>query len=165
MTRVATITTDCLPSWAQVAGATMTEDYYPTIDTDFRLYQRRQNSAWLIEVLDEIEQLAQLPAGWDSHGAASLNIEKISLAKMAIESLADRLRDLPRPRVVTASRSGGIQFEWGAHCGKYFELETVSPSDVEFLYIDPANGLELEKQVELDHYQINEIAGFISRTE
>ena len=144
-------------------GATITEHDCLQIDLGSRRRRSRFKSAWLTEVVDQIDRLARLPAGWDSYGADRPDVETVSASRSLIECIADPFRGLPRPTVVMATRSGGIQFEWGVHGGAYFELEFVSPTCVEYLFVDRPRHIEVEVCVDIqnDSDFIDKVAKYI----
>ena len=162
MTEIATITDECV-SFVEYrqAGATISEDDYETID--YNLRPSRSRSKWLPELLQEIDRLARLAAGWDSYGAGRPSPDIILAARNLIEHLADSYLGLPRPTVVTATRSGGIQFEWGSDHDRYFELECVGPETAEYLFSERGLGLEIEGSTQFKTDQIDRVIGFILR--
>ena len=152
MTRLATITSDCvfMPG-TRMSGATVSENDYPPIDPDLRSTRGRFSSSWLPEIRDELDELTRLRAGWDSYDADPPVAGIVSAAKEFIEAVADPFRGLPRPSIVTATRNGGVQFEWGTHGGKYFELEFESPTRVEYLFVDPTESIVTEESSDFEN--------------
>ncbi len=126
---------------------------------------RSPPASWLVEVQQEIDRLAQLPAGWDSYGADAPDNAILSAARSVIGRIATINEGLPPPTVVAPSRSGGIQFEWGVHGRAYFELEFVSPSCVEYLFVDRSRGIEVEDAANIhdDGNFMAEVADYILR--
>jgi hypothetical protein len=162
MTELATITDECVSfiEYRQ-AGATISENDYETID--YHLRRSRSQSKWLPELLREIDRLARLAAGWDSYGADPPSPDMILAARKLIEHLTESYLGLPRPTVVTATRSGSIQFEWGSDHDRYFELECVSPETAEYLFSERGLRLEIEGSTQFKTEQIDKVIGFILR--
>ena len=104
----------------------------------------RTTTICLAEKLCEIDRLAQLPAGWDSNGADRPDPEAVSASRTLLQRIVESDLGLSCPAVVTASRGGGIQFEWGSHDSTYFELECLSADHVEYYFCDVANQIEKE---------------------
>jgi len=130
-------------------GATITEGEYRLIDPNYGLSESRLNAGWMTGVLQEVDELAQLPAGWDSYGADPPEPNLVATARRLIELIADER--LPAPAVVTATRMGGIQFEWGSHDGVYFEVECAAPDEVEYYFVDSRRGVEEEGRLPILH--------------
>lgn len=114
--------------------------------------------AWLLSFIEEIEQLIRLPRGWDSNGALPPDSNTALGALELIYSLA-QLR-WSQPTVTTATRSGGIQFEWGNHDSIYFELECVSRDTAEYFFSDKTRHIEKEGIVHSGE-SLGEIASLI----
>ena len=151
MTGTPTITTESVPLLRyRPEGATISEDDYRPIDPNFQLVPSRFMTHWLAEVLDEIDKLAQLPPGWDSNGAGPVEAEIVAAARRLIREIANPYVGIPRPTVLTATRSGGIQFEWGSHEDAYFELEILNRDNVQYFQCDPCSGTEKEGIVNID---------------
>ncbi len=164
MSGTATITPEPISiSGFRSEGATITEHDYLPIELSFRKPRSRFRSAWLDEIVDQIDRLARLPAGWDSYGADRPDAEIISASRRLIECIADPFRGLSRPTIVTATRRGGIQFEWGVHDGAYFELEIVSPTSVEYLFVDRPQRIEVEDSadIQIDSDLIDKVDRYI----
>ena len=116
---------------------------------------------WFSEVENQIELLAELPQGWDSNGADSPSESAVFAARDVARSLAQL--ECPAPAAVTATRGGGIQFEWGAHGGAYLELECVERDTAEFFFSDPEHHEQVEGAVRSGD-GLDEILSYISRT-
>lgn len=166
MSDAATITVEREPmSKYRLVGATISENDCWSIDPNFRLSQARYEATWLANVLDEIDQLAKLPAGWDSNGAGAPDPKLVAAGRDLIGLIADPVKRLPAPTVVTTSRSGGIQFEWGVYDGVYCELECVTPDEIEFYFVDHRNLAEHEGRLPIHCHVLPErLADFIRRT-
>ena len=94
---------------------------------------------WLPFVGEQLQAMASLPEGWDSHGASRPDVRLIVSAQGLIECLA-QVPDLPQPHV-NPTRNGGVQFEWDAG-ERYFELEIVAERAATYLYSDEAARIE-----------------------
>jgi hypothetical protein len=97
---------------------------------------------WFARFMEEIEQLCQLSRGWDSNGADPPEEPMIMAALEIAASLA--MVEWTQPSVITATRSGGIQFEWGQHDKVYFELECISRDTAQYFFSDKALRIERE---------------------
>ena len=96
---------------------------------------------WLLPALSGLQELASLPAGWDSYGAPPIDpgcvIKAVHVLMEAMEP------DTPAPSVVPTSR-GGVQFEW--HIGGIdFEIE-IEPTYLVSAYYRAAGGA-VEKEI------------------
>ena len=94
---------------------------------------------WLPFVQKQLDAVASLRAGWDSHGGPSPDARLVATGRNLVECLA-RVAGLPQPHV-NPTRCGGVQFEWEAG-PRYFELEVVAERAAEYLYSDGAAHLE-----------------------
>lgn len=96
---------------------------------------------WLPPTLSGLQELAALPAGWDSYGAPPIDPEcLIKAVQVLVEAMEP---DTPAPSVVPTSR-GGVQFEW--HTGGVdFEIE-VEPTCLVSAYYRTAGGA-VEKEI------------------
>ena len=100
---------------------------------------RCARSPWLADVLEQLNVIASLPDGWDSHGAPTPDIYMVEAAGGLIACLAND-PDLPKP-YVNPTRNGGVQFEWEAG-SRYFELDVVAERAATYLYCDDAKHVE-----------------------
>lgn len=165
MSGAATITAEPVRlSEYRSAGATISEYDYQTIDFNFRRPQSSAAPIWLAEVLEEIDELGQLPNGWDSYGADPPGAELVLAARSFIRDAVYSDGALPRPSVVTATRSGGIQLEWGCHDGAYFELEYVSHDTAHYFFNDNRLGIEEEGVVRAGD-SLDQMIRYISRAQ
>lgn len=127
MTPFATITEE------EIVEKTIRRSDYAVTD------DRRAQSSWLPEVLEQLNAIASLPDGWDSHGAPAPDVRKVEAAGGLIVCLAEA-SDLPKP-YVNPTRNGGVQFEWEVG-SRYFELDVVGERAATFLYSDDAEQVE-----------------------
>lgn len=99
----------------------------------------RHEPPWLLRVTNSIQHLADLPAGWDSYGAAPISMHA---TQRCIESVLAKLpQETPEPTVVP-TREGGIQLEW--HYGRVdFEIGIPPAGPISYLLVD-GNGEEYE---------------------
>ena len=84
-----------------------------------------------------IAELMQLPANWDSYGAASVDPRIPRLAEDLVEWFA--IDGMPPPDVFATS-DGGMQIEWHIRRGN-IEIE-ISPTEGTNLYFHDLNGGE-----------------------
>ncbi len=64
---------------------------------------------WLESAIQRIDELAHLPANWDSYGAPAIDMESVMSAFDVVELAMNA--DAMQPSIVPA-KHGGIQFEW-----------------------------------------------------
>lgn len=149
----------------RLADATIIErnDYVPfdVIGSSNVVLTRLPLAGWFKDVFGELEQLLQLPKGWDSNGAEPPE-EPMTLAALEIATSLAQV-EWTRPSVVTATRSGGIQFEWGSHDAAYFELECVDRNTAEYYFCDKRTGIEKEGTVRSGD-SLADVVFFILRT-
>jgi len=94
---------------------------------------------WIPFVEKQLNAIASLPDGWDSHGAPRPDARLVESARGLIRCLAE-VDDLPQPHV-NPTPAGGVQFEWEAG-QRYFEIEIVGERAAEYLYCDDAAHVE-----------------------
>jgi hypothetical protein len=116
---------------------------------------------WVSEAEHQVELLSQLPKGWDSDGADPPEAPAVLAAQALIHSLAQF--EWAAPTAVTATRSGGIQFEWDTQLGPYFELECIDRDTAEYFFQDPERKEEVEGIVRSGK-DIDTIASYVKRT-
>ena len=95
--------------------------------------------SWFPEAWRQLEAIAGLPDGWDSHGAPAPDREKVAAAARLLVCLGEGA-DLPKPHI-NPTRSGGVQFEWEIG-DRYFELEVMSQDEAAYLFCDDAAHVE-----------------------
>jgi hypothetical protein len=64
---------------------------------------------WLASTVRDLEEVLRLPAGWDSYGARSIDIEVVVLALEVLSQSAAAVTPAP---IVVPTPEGGIQLEW-----------------------------------------------------
>ncbi len=101
--------------------------------------ETRLVSIWLPAAYEQLQAIASLPDGWDSHGAPSPDAKKLKAGWELLICLCEN-SDLPKPHV-NPTRNGGVQFEWEAG-DRYFELEVVAERAATYLYSDNSAGVE-----------------------
>ena len=94
----------------------------------------------------KISGLMQLQPGWDSYGSRAISHDAAETALDAIGQLA--FGGLEIPEIFPTPR-GGIQAEWrdGA---RSLEVEFLSPTSIEVLFVDEASGEEEEMSLDFD---------------
>lgn len=101
-----------------------------------KINPQNEHAPWLPHVLKQLDAIASLPDGWDSHGTRRPRWMIIIAARRLIECLS-QATDLPQP-YVNPTPNRGVQFEWEGTNG-YFELELVSPTRAEYICITDGN--------------------------
>lgn len=99
---------------------------------------------WLPEVRRQLEAIAALPPGWDSHGSPSPDVNLIEAGAGLLRCLCEA-EGLPKP-YVNPTPSGGVQFEWESG-DRYFELEVLAERAAGYLYRDDSAGAEEEGEI------------------
>jgi hypothetical protein len=92
-------------------------------------------SAWIAPVLDTLNRMLQLPAGWDSYGARPISPR----AALATAEFLDEFMHLgtPLPFLVPTNR-GGVQVEWHT---RGFDIEAeVGSGGLEYAYCEDLRG-------------------------
>ncbi len=70
-------------------------------------------------VLDAIDRLATLPAGWDSYGAPAIEREALERARWCLSELRTRLGAAYRDPEVGPDVGGGVELIWEPARGSY----------------------------------------------
>jgi hypothetical protein len=146
MTQLATILPDrpITDSRNRIADVTIGEQCELPFEYE-STFRASPPAQWLERILDDLKCLAELQHGWDSNGADSPEEPMILAAVEIAVSLA--AVEWTRPLVVTATRGGGVQFEWGSHDHAYLELECVDRNTAEYFFSDGRSGTEKEGTV------------------
>jgi hypothetical protein len=116
---------------------------------------------WFAKVVGEICRLVELRQGWDSNGADPPEPDMILAALELAESLAHF--EWAEPSVVTATSSGGIQFEWGRHDASYLELETVSRDTAQYFFSNSGSRFEGEGTLRAGD-SLDDLLSYVLRT-
>jgi hypothetical protein len=73
--------------------------------------------SWIPWVNEQLDEIAQLEAGWDSYGADPIAPQAIALAADLLHLVDEKLSrvafDQSWPQIVTPRADGGVQIEWG----------------------------------------------------
>jgi hypothetical protein len=106
----------------------------------FEIRHRGPEPSWLRPYVCGIAQLLELPAGWDSYGAA--RIDPNAGARL-LNLLGEIMRPgTPLPRLVPDA-GAGLQIEW-AQQGLELELAVDPNGSVEAFFAEPDAGIEWE---------------------
>jgi hypothetical protein len=100
---------------------------------------RRPAPAWLAPVVERCQELLRLRAGWNSYGAAPVDIGVVEAALRTLDRIMTASAPLP-PLVPTSS--GGVQVEWHTQ-GADFEVAFHPSGTISAAYED-INGDEWE---------------------
>jgi len=100
-------------------------------------------ASWVLDGLDGIARLAELPANWDGYGSPRIDPRAIAAARRFVTSVA--FNSLPMPHIVPVL-GGSVGLHW--RCGGR-ELEFTFQPDgaVEFLKVS-GPGLDREESME-----------------
>lgn len=86
---------------------------------------------WMIKTLSELEQVANLPDGWDGYGSPAVLDEVKRNASTFLRCL--EIEDIPVAYVGPIS-GGGVQLEW--HCnGRELEVEFTEKDSIGYLKV------------------------------
>jgi hypothetical protein len=95
-----------------------------------------ESGPWIAALERELEQFANLGAGWDSYNAPAVQPAEIGAARQLLRSLA--AENILRPAITVTAR-GHVQFEWHTH-QKDIEIELLGPEQYSILYEEPTGG-------------------------
>lgn len=109
-----------------------------------------RSADWLAVAEERLRAIAELPPGWDSHGADPPIPGLVAGAAKLLSRLAARHPELPRP-FINPTRSGGVQFEWESG-PRYFEVEFVDGNRVRYLFEDTDARESVEDVAPLDWF-------------
>lgn len=96
--------------------------------------QRKGQPLWLASAVAKVQELADLPEGWDGHG--SRRIQPASMANMLriLDAIALAYADVPSPHIAPIS-GGALQAEWSLE-GRDLEIVTRSDGSIHYLQTD-----------------------------
>lgn len=97
---------------------------------------------WLDQAKRQIDAIARLPKGWDSHGADSPDPMTLNSAFRLLYDIADGIPSISKPRI-DPSRSGGVHFCWEGKT-RSLDLEVISPTQAKYSFEDESLGREEE---------------------
>jgi hypothetical protein len=118
-----------------------------------------QAPPWFEAVVTELFELLQLPPGWDSYSAPTVDLNHVLAA---IQILLEITRDSsPRPAVVPTNR-GHVQLEWH-YRGIDLEIETLSPCRFSAYFSHSAQGEEWEAEIGLNRGRLVHYMDLLSR--
>ena len=83
------------------------------------------------KAIDDLDELSELPVGWDSYGSDKISSDLIIAAKIFLDQLEYEFIDAPR---VVPISGGGIQFEWEMN-ERELELEFIDPDNIACLKV------------------------------
>jgi hypothetical protein len=91
--------------------------------------------AWIAQVLNELQQLSNLPANWDSYGAAAPNKQSIQTAQDFVKSLSPAV-EIEKPQVsITANGTVAFQWEW-SHGRRNLDVELLPDGTLNYAFVD-----------------------------
>lgn len=97
---------------------------------------------WLSEVLERIDQLADLPANWDSYGAAMVDGGSMDYAAELIRNIA--FVDTVGAPIVTASPDGNVVLCWD-NGERSLDLEVLADGEVGYAYMNHSDSSKDEE--------------------
>jgi hypothetical protein len=119
--------------------------------------------ATLTPALNRLEELAELPADWDSYGAVPPSIVAVRASRGVLEKLAARYVAIGRPaepKVVGARADGGVMMEWRGPGGA---LEVHAEPDGTLGYLWDGDGTMQSGYEEADGVSLAEIDRQLAR--
>jgi hypothetical protein len=94
---------------------------------------------WLEQARRQLDAIAGLPQGWDSHGSPPPETRNVEAAWTLLVCLC-QAAGLPKPHI-SPTPSGGVQFEW-EQGPRYFEVELVTERAAVYLFCDDDAAVE-----------------------
>jgi len=107
----------------------------------------------LLSLHARLQQLKQLEANWDLHGAAPIDPSVLTYVMTFLSRVIDR--DVPLPQIVPRVR-GTVQLEWHTK-SKDLEVYLDAPEVGSFLFEDVDRGVEREGNIRTDLPKLKEI--------
>ena len=101
---------------------------------------------WVTDVANKLEELLDLPFGWDTYQGEPIGQENVESGFQALISIIDV--GTPRPHVVPTVR-GGVQFEWHTPAAD-LEFEVLAPFRFQVLFENHRSGEIEEREVTSD---------------
>jgi len=140
--RIGTLTTlteiEAEPQRVEIGASRASEATYPIADTEA--------SPWLLEVLDELNELINLPDGWDSYDGVGTSIEVAVRALDFINVLLTACAAMSQPQL-TPLPEGGLQLEWHRP-GLDLEIEFGFEEEPYFYFRDEASNKEWTRSLQ-----------------
>jgi hypothetical protein len=93
------------------------------------------------ELMERLQELASLPAGWNSYNAKPVSSKSVHRLATTLFDIVLR-DDLPTGAIVPTS-AGGLQIEWHRR-GADVEINVPPAGPIEYLIVDPTAGIDLE---------------------
>lgn len=130
------------------------DDYRPAMKKATILFMGRplnvefeeQIEPWLLPVLESLEELADLPANWNSYGAPPIQQESILAA---LQLLANTMRDhSPVPFIVPTAK-GTVLLEWHTK-GIDLEIDVLGYHRFHVVAEDSKRNEEIEEDLDTD---------------
>lgn len=113
-----------------VTNVSSSSNIVPMQEDKTRLLINEVNYAWSDDVKKRLEELIQLPYGWDGYQAVHVSFENANFALRMLEAICD-LRTIT-PEIVPGVE-GDLQIEWHTLKGD-IELHIRAPNDVQVWY-------------------------------
>jgi len=108
------------------------------------LLAERNMPDWLLERIDAVRRLGNLPENWDSYGGRPVRPEAQRVAYEVIRELA-KLVGVDKP-LVGATSEGNVSLEWQWNDGtRTLDLEVRPDGNLHYAYMDSESGEEREQ--------------------
>jgi hypothetical protein len=93
----------------------------------------------LVEAIERLRELKQLPVGWDTYSANAVND---AVFRPVVSLLIHSVQRCQSPRI-TASKDGGVILLW-EHGSRELEIEVAPSGSYDVYFADEATGEELD---------------------
>jgi len=128
-----------------------TESISSLTNRNSRVRVSQNNSVWVRELKDRLDDLTSLPRGWDGYAGQPVLFNVAQFAANLIERLC--IDDVPAPQLVPGS-DGTMQLEW--HLNGYdIEIDVLAPFDVVATRYDHLSDTEDEIEVQSDFSELS----------
>lgn len=99
------------------------------------------SAPWMRSALNAVDQVRELPPGWDGGSSPSINAAILETARRLIARAA-QVEEAPEPHVAPVP-GGGLQLEWHIG-GRDLELEVLPNGDLAYSMEESGNEVENE---------------------
>ncbi len=117
--------------------------------------------SWFRYTVASLDELARLPANWDSYGAMRIRHSSILATVGLLASIARE--DTPSPSVVPTNR-GTVMLEWHVR-GIDLEVEVFGPGRLHVAFEDVSDGTQWEAEIGSDLTRLVECVEPLSQTD